>query len=78
VFWKGSNGRLWWATDPGPGWQPPAQLGMGVLGSSPFATGQPGGMIDVFWKGSADPHLWHARYRAGSWAGPANLGGRVG
>jgi len=77
VFWKGSNGRLWWVTDPGPGGQSPAQVGMGVLGSSPFATGQPGGVIDVFWKGSADPHLWHARYRGGSWTGPGNLGGRV-
>jgi len=70
VLWKGGNGRLWWATDPGTGWQPPAQLGLGGLGSSPFAAGQPSGVIDVFWKGSADSHLWHARYRAGAWTGP--------
>ncbi len=43
---------------------------MGVLGGAPFAAGQAGGAVDVFWKGSTDPHLWHARYRAGSWSWP--------
>jgi hypothetical protein len=50
---------------------------MGVLGTGPFAAGQRSGVVDVFWKGSADPHLWHARYCGGSWAGPGDLGGAV-
>jgi len=51
-------------------------LGMGVLGSTPFAAAQPDGTIDVFWRGSGDGHLWHAYYRAGhGWAGPQSLGG---
>jgi hypothetical protein len=64
--------------NPGPSWAQAVSLGHGPLGSSPSATGQPGGVIDVFWKGSADPHLWHARYRAGSWTAPGNRGGKVG
>ncbi len=49
---------------------------MGVLGSGPRAVAQPNGVIDVFWKGSADDHLWHAQYspRRG-WSGPQRLGG---
>ena len=47
---------------------------MGTLGGGPFAAGQSNGMIDVFWHGSADSNLWHARY-SGSWAGPEGLGG---
>jgi hypothetical protein len=50
---------------------------MGVLGSAPFAAGQPGGVANVFWKGSADGHLWQARFRRGAWSGPADLGGAV-
>jgi hypothetical protein len=26
-------------------------------GSTPFATAQPDGSVDVFWRGSADTHL---------------------
>lgn len=78
VFWKGSNGTLWWAAGHGASWIRPAPIGMGVLGSAPFAAGQPGGVVNVFWKGSADGHLWQARYRRGAWSGPADLGGAVG
>ena len=42
---------------------------MGVLGSAPFAAGQPGGVVNVFGKGSADGHLWQARYRDGAGLG---------
>ena len=76
VFWKGTDGKLWWSASRGSGWQKAAPLGMGVLGSAPFAAGQPSGVIDVFWKG-AQNHLWHARYNGSSWAGPASLGGTV-
>ena len=57
-------------------WQRAAPPGMGALGSTPFAAGQPSGVIDVFWKG-ASKHLWRARYSGGTWAGPASLGGAV-
>ncbi|MGP7996918.1 MAG: glycoside hydrolase domain-containing protein [Streptosporangiaceae bacterium] len=78
VFWRGSNGELWWAAGHGTSWAQPSQLRMGVLGSEPFAAGQPSGVINVFWKGSADPHLWQDRYRNGAWSRPADLGGAVG
>jgi hypothetical protein len=77
VFWRGTDGRLWWAANQGGAWSQPVPLGMGVLGTGPFAAGQRSGVVDVFWKGSADPHLWHARYSGGSWAGPGDLGGAV-
>ena len=76
VFWKGTDGKLWWSASSGSRWQKAASLGMGVLGGAPFAAGQPNGVIDVFWKG-ARSHLWRARYSGGDWAGPASLGGAV-
>jgi peptidoglycan/xylan/chitin deacetylase (PgdA/CDA1 family) len=77
VFWQGTDGHLWHGyTTAGTGWSAPASLGMGVLGSTPFATAGPDGTEDVFWHGSGDTHLWHAYYRPGhGWAGPQNLGG---
>ncbi len=49
---------------------------MGMLGSGPFATAQPAGAIDVFWRESGDIHLWHASYRPRTGCpGPGNLGG---
>jgi hypothetical protein len=37
---------------------------------------QPNGVIDVFWHGSADDHLWHGQYTPGQgWSGPQRLGG---
>lgn len=76
VFWKGTDGKLWWSASQGSSWRKAAPLGMGVLGSAPFAAGQPSGVIDVFWKGASN-HLWRARYSGGTWAGPASLGGAV-
>ena len=59
----------------GGAWSAPASLGMGALGSGPWATAQPSGAIDVFWRGTHG-HLWRAAYRPGSgWSGPSNLGG---
>ncbi len=77
MFWRGSNGTLWWAAGHGASWAQPAPLEMGVLGSAPFAAGQPGGVVDVFWKGSADGHLWQARYRAWCLVQAGDLGGAV-
>jgi peptidoglycan/xylan/chitin deacetylase (PgdA/CDA1 family) len=78
VFWQGPGGSLWhvYTTDGGSTWSAPVNLGMGALGSTPFATAQPNGAIDVFWRGSAHSYLWHAYYRAGhGWGGGENLGG---
>jgi hypothetical protein len=77
VFWRGTDGHLWHAyNNGGRGWSAPVSLGMGTLGSMPFATGQPNGTIDVFWRGSGNDHLWHAYYHPGhGWAGAQNLGG---
>jgi hypothetical protein len=80
AFWKGQDDGLWNATGHGgTSWGPAAGLAMGRIGSNVFAAGRSGGTIDVFWKGSGNPHLWHARYHpSGShWSGPDNLGGNV-
>ena len=51
---------------------------MGSLGGGPSAVAQPNGVIDVFWKGSNDDHLWHGQYSPGEgWTGPQNLQGSL-
>jgi len=77
LFFKGTNGNLWHVFRVGGGsWSAPGSLGMGVLGSGPWATAQPSGAIDVFWRGSSGSHLWRAAYRPGTgWSGPGDLGG---
>ncbi len=77
VFWAGTDGNLWHAyTTAGHPWHAPSSLGMGPLGSTPFATAQPDGTEDVFWRGVSDDHLWHAYYSSGhGWNGPQDLGG---
>ena len=38
---------------------------------SPAAVAQPNGVVDVFWKGAYDDHLWHAQYSPDrGWRGP--------
>ena len=76
VFWKGTDGKLWWSASQGSSWPRAAPLRMGMLGGAPFAAGQPSGVIDVFWKG-ASSNLWHARFSGHIWGGPASLGGAV-
>ncbi len=78
VFYRGSGGFLWDASYSTAGRLRTRQrlAMMGVLGSAPRAVAQPDGVIDVFWRGSADDHLWHAQYTPGSgWNGPQGLGG---
>jgi peptidoglycan/xylan/chitin deacetylase (PgdA/CDA1 family) len=78
VFWKGRDGNLWHAyTTAGHPWHTASSLGMGPLGSRPFATAQPDGTENVFWRGSSDDHLWHAYYHSGGWHGPQDLGGHL-
>jgi Domain of unknown function (DUF1906) len=76
VFWKGTDGKLWWSASQGNSWQRAAPLEIGMLAGAPFAAGQSSGVIDVFWKG-ASSNLWHARYSGGTWAAQASLGGAV-
>lgn len=49
---------------------------MGVVGVGPCAVSQPGGVIDVFWGGAADHHLWHGQFTPGAgWSRAQDLGG---
>jgi hypothetical protein len=77
VFYRGPGGDLWQVRRTSAGWQPAQEITlMGDLGSAPRAVAQPNGVIDVFWKGSADDHLWHGEYVPGrGWSGPQRLGG---
>ncbi|MFI9324845.1 hypothetical protein ACIGXI_34405 [Kitasatospora aureofaciens] len=85
VFWQGTDNNLWHlpffpGSGSGSGWQSPNSLGMGPLGSAPFAAAQPNGTIDVFWKGSGagSGNIWHAWWNQGQpWAGAQDLGGNI-
>jgi hypothetical protein len=76
VFFKGTDGNLWHVFTYNSGWTSAASLGMGAI-SQPFVAGQASGAIDVFWKGTADSHIWHAWYTpTGGWSTtPTSLGG---
>jgi hypothetical protein len=79
AFWKGRGAKLWRTTSAGGGggWNPAAPLPLGKIGGGVFVAGQKNGVVDVFWRGPADHHLWHARYypRRGRWTHPHDLGG---
>ena len=79
VFYRGRGGALWLVRRVGNRWQRPQRIVlMGALGSAPRAVAQPNGVVDVFWKGSADNHLWHGQYSPGrGWSGPQRLGGHL-
>ncbi|MHB1593607.1 MAG: glycoside hydrolase domain-containing protein [Streptosporangiaceae bacterium] len=80
VFYRSRYGRLWEDT-----YRPDGRrtgqhrlVMMGVIGWGPRAVVQSGGVIDVFWRGSADDHLWHGQYTPGQgWNGPQGLGGSL-
>lgn len=80
VFYTDGQGHLWQDRYRGDG----SLIGrtelpmMSRLGSAPAAVAMPGGAVDVFWRGSADRHLWHGQYQpGGGWTGPQNLGGNL-
>lgn len=51
---------------------------MGVVGVGLCAVSQPGGVIDVFWRGAADNHLWHGQFTPGAgWSREQDLGGEL-
>ena len=74
VFWKGTDGNLWYTHSVSGGWAPAASLGGGPLGSNPHPVFSGGSTVDVFWKG-ADGNLWHVYNNGGAWASPSSLGG---
>ena len=78
VFFEGTDGALWHAfsNDYGVQWNGPVSLGMATI-SQPFAAGQTNGTVDVFWKGTADNHIWHAFYTTTTgWStSPTSMGG---
>jgi hypothetical protein len=80
VFWRGRDGFLWRASSHRTtGWADSAPLSLGSVGCDLFAVGQPSGVLDLFWRGPADGHLWHDRFspRTSSWTRPNSLGGSV-
>jgi len=79
VFYRGAGGYLWSVVRAGGVWGAPAKLAnMGILGGQPEAVAQPNDVIDVFWKGSHDDHMWVGQYSPRSgWTGPQGLGGSV-
>jgi hypothetical protein len=78
VFYRGRGNILWQRTRTSSGWHQPHELRqMGAVGV-PRAVAQPNGVIDVFWAGTHDDHLWHGQYSPGrGWTGPQNLGGSL-
>ena len=80
VFFEGPGHLLWEVSrKAGGSWSAPRKISrMGELGSPPAAVAQPNGVIDVFWKGSADRHLWHGQFSPGrGWKGPQDLHGSL-
>jgi len=80
VFFEGPGHLLWEVSrKAGRPWSAPRKISrMGVLGSPPVAVAQPNGVVDVFWHGSADDHLWHGQFSPGKgWKGPQDLRGSL-
>ncbi len=72
VFWRGTDGNLWQMYYLN-GWQGPASLGDGPLGTAtPLPVSWGVGNIEVFWEGT-DQGIWEAYYASG-WIGPVGLG----
>jgi Domain of unknown function (DUF1906) len=79
VFYRGRSGQLTVMRRIGGRWRLTRELPMmGIIGSPPRAVAQANGVIDVFWSGSGDRHLWHGQYNPGrGWSGPQLLQGSL-
>jgi Domain of unknown function (DUF1906) len=79
VLYRGGSGELTVVRKTGGRWQAPQALPrMGVIGGAPRAVAQPNGVIDVFWAGAFDRHLWHGQFNPGEgWSGPQPLQGSL-
>lgn len=78
VFWKGQDGNLWQVTrDQSGPWSYPAMVDTGPLGSGgPYATAQPDGRAQVFWRHHAKL-LGAFLAPDGRWSGPYPFGDEV-
>jgi Domain of unknown function (DUF1906) len=79
VLYRSAAGRLTVVRRSGGRWQQAQVLSMmGIIGGAPRAVAQTNGVIDVFWSGNYDKHLWHGEYNPGQgWTGPQLLGGSL-
>lgn len=79
VLYRSRTGELTVIRRSGGHWQAPQALPMmGVIGGAPRAVAQTNGVIDVFWSGNYDKHLWHGEFNPGrGWSGPQRLQGRL-
>jgi hypothetical protein len=80
VFYKGASGRLWVLSYSENGHRAGGGIMamMGQVGLGPYAVSEPGGVIDLFWRGPGD-HLWHGQFTPGAgWNGPQELAGAAG
>jgi hypothetical protein len=77
LFFRGSDGALWWKHWNGATWSASASLG-GVLTSDPAATSPGNGLIDVFVRGG-DGALYEKTTTNGgtSWSYWSSLGGQI-
>jgi C1A family cysteine protease len=77
LFFRGSDGALWWKHWDGTTWSASTSLG-GVLTSDPTATSPGNGVVDVFVRGS-DSAIWEKTTTNGgaSWSGWNSLGGQI-
>jgi hypothetical protein len=80
VLYRGRAGVLTVMRKVNGHWQAPQGLPrMGIIGGAPRAVAQPNGVIDVFWSGAYDRHLWHGEFNPGEgWTGPQLLEGSLG
>jgi Domain of unknown function (DUF1906) len=79
VLYRSARGELTVVRQVAGRWRAPQRLAsMGTIGSAPRAVAQDNGVIDVFWSGYFDKHLWHAVYNpGGGWSGPQRLNGSM-
>ncbi|HXW47787.1 MAG TPA: glycoside hydrolase domain-containing protein [Streptosporangiaceae bacterium] len=79
VLYRSKAGELTVVRRSGSRWQAAEALPMmGIIGGAPRAVAQTNGVIDVFWSGHYDKHLWHGEYNPGQgWSGPQRLGGSL-
>jgi hypothetical protein len=79
VLYRSSTGVLTVVRRTRGRWQRPQSLTiMGVIGGAPRAVAQTNGVIDVFWSGHRDKHLWHGEFNPGQgWTGPQPLYGSL-
>jgi hypothetical protein len=79
VLYRDRTGELTVVRRSGGRWLAPQVLAMmGVIGGAPRAVAQTNGVIDVFWSGNYDKHLWHGEFNPGrGWSGPQRLRGSL-